>query len=372
MTRLVGTVLLLLAVPSSVSAHTKSTSYSTWQILERGADVTVQVALYDLTSVQGDAVEHVLSHLTATSQGKPCTVEPDSVRSLPAKEGWTRWFWRLQCSAQPDQFTSTLFGALPSHLHLMSIGDATRPAVLTRSDPTLVVDQSGASRSAGLMDFLKSGVKHILSGWDHLAFVVLLLFCAARPKDVFILVSGFTLGHSISLALAALNIVEVDVRAVESIIALSIVAIAIENVWSEFDFAPRWLWLVVLVTTLVVAWVSKTPALRGIALFMGCYLSLLARHPTSIGARGVFAALFGLFHGFGFAGVLVGADRAVSLSGLLSFNVGVEIGQLAVVAVAWPVLSWLSRQSLRRETLVWTCAVGAGVGGWAAVQTLSS
>ncbi len=149
--------------------------------------------------------------------------------------------------------------------------------------------------------YLALGVEHIATGWDHLAFVLGLCLVARAPRRILASVTAFTLGHSATLALAALGVVHAPTRAVEAAIAWSLVVVAREAVVREREGAPR------------------------------------------AGAPWAVAALFGLLHGFGFAGALaeVGLPRGAIVAALLAFNVGVELGQVGFVlaglalALAW-------------------------------------
>lgn len=142
------------------------------------------------------------------------------------------------------------------------------------------------------------GIEHILTGWDHLAFV-LALFLTARGSQLIKLVSGFTIGHSFTLALAVLGLVRIPGPPVEACIALSIAFVARQ--------------------------------------------ALVKDHASSHGMGLVFA--FGLLHGLGFAGALVesGIEKGSLVLGLFSFNLGVEVGQLFFVLVVM-IISVIGRQ----------------------------
>ncbi|WP_291842413.1 HupE/UreJ family protein [Maricaulis sp.] len=143
--------------------------------------------------------------------------------------------------------------------------------------------------------YLRQGYLHILpKGLDHILFVLALFFASTRMKPLIWQITAFTLAHTLTLGLATLGYVRLDPAIVEPIIALSIAFVAIENL--VFRDMTRW-----------------RPAI-------------------------VFA--FGLFHGLGFAGVLAeyGLPQDQILPSLLSFNVGVEAGQLTIVSVCWLVL----------------------------------
>jgi hypothetical protein len=165
---------------------------------------------------------------------------------------------------------------------------------------------------------IELGTVHILSGWDHLLFLLALLFGTRGRREIVLAVSAFTVAHSITLALAALDVVTPDPRWVECAIAASIAYVAYENVLRA---QPVHRWRV--------------------------------------------TAAFGLIHGFGFAGALrdlgLAGDRL--LPTLLGFNVGVEAGQLAVVLVLWPLLTRLRRLTAFETRWLRALSIAIGITG---------
>lgn len=160
-------------------------------------------------------------------------------------------------------------------------------------------DQRGMGEIARAYTVL--GVEHILSGFDHLLFVLALLFLVGFNRQLLFTITAFTLAHSLTLALSALGLLTLRSPPVEATIALSIVLVAAEALHGGRTLARRW------------------PALV--------------------------AFLFGLVHGLGFAGALqeIGLPQKHLAAALLSFNVGVELGQLFVVALAFGFYRALSR-----------------------------
>jgi hydrogenase/urease accessory protein HupE len=142
------------------------------------------------------------------------------------------------------------------------------------------------------------GAVHVLSGLDHLLFLVAVLVAVARFRDLALLVTSFTVAHSLTLALGSLGVVSPPATIVEPLIALSVLFVAVENV------------------------VREAPA---------------RRHLVTFG--------FGLLHGFGFSSALaeMGLPQDHRLLALSAFNVGVELGQLAVVMPLFPAIAWLAR-----------------------------
>jgi hydrogenase/urease accessory protein HupE len=145
-----------------------------------------------------------------------------------------------------------------------------------------------------------TGIEHIWQGWDHLLFLVCLLWIAGSLRRILLTITGFTLAHSATLALSALNIVRLPVPPIEAAIALSVAFLA-----------------------------------REIAI--GRRASLTWQHPITV------ASSFGLLHGLGFAAVLqqIGLPQTRLLTGLVFFNVGVELGQVVFVLTAIGVLAAL-------------------------------
>jgi hydrogenase/urease accessory protein HupE len=163
-------------------------------------------------------------------------------------------------------------------------------------------------------DYLTLGVRHILEGYDHLLFLMCLMLIAGTGRRILITITGFTIAHSITLALSALGVVRVPIPAVEAAIALSIVFLAVEIVRGD----PN---------------------------------SLTYRYPIAVSSS------FGLLHGFGFAAVLgeTGLPQTEIPAALLFFNVGVEIGQILFVAVViaiYQLVRLVGRASFDRDLSV--------------------
>src|SRR5688500_3639953 len=162
------------------------------------------------------------------------------------------------------------------------------------------------------------GAKHMVTGYDHLLFLVGVIFFLYRLKDIFLYVSLFTIGHSVTLLAGAIGGVRADSHIVDAIIGLSIVYKGFEN--------------------------------------LGGFKRLLRRQPNTR----VAVLIFGLFHGFGLATKL--QDFALSPNGLVvnivSFNVGVEIGQILALTYVLIVLSyWRTRPSYLRHAYVTNAAL---------------
>ncbi len=161
-----------------------------------------------------------------------------------------------------------------------------------RETTVTISEAAMASRGAG--SFFPLGIEHILTGYDHLLFLLALILRGGGLWSLLKIITAFTIAHSITLALAALDLVVLPSATVEAIIALSIAYVALENLLPRYAVSRRW----------------------------------------------TVSFIFGLMHGFGFSAVLreIGLPKENLLLSLLNFNLGVEAGQLAVVLLAVPIL----------------------------------
>lgn len=358
------TFLLLLlgsVMPHSASAHSRGTSYSEWVIGSTGVDVSVRVSQLELSRLQlnpsltPDYLERVFSVLSEDIQLWSSTgrCQAGRVSGTAIETGWIVAHWTLRC---PDQkalsIRSNLFLTVaPSHLHFARVefsGSLPIERLLTYSEPFFkLADPQDTSGS--FARYLKLGIEHILSGWDHLSFVLALILLAASLREVALVATGFTLAHSLTLAAAVLGWVHVQAETIEALIGFSIALLAAENLWQRSGH-ERWVpWLFVL-SLLVMMMLGVTrmswPVLMGLALFTISYFALAIRSAQPVRLRITVAFIFGLIHGFGFAGAMTQLDLPAErlATGLLGFNTGVELGQLLVIASVWPLLKWLERQ----------------------------
>jgi hypothetical protein len=177
----------------------------------------------------------------------------------------------------------------------------TQTFVFTPENRTLTLEGGQAPFWSQVGSFIVLGIEHILTGYDHLFFLLALLALGGGIGYLLKVVSAFTLAHSITLTLAVLNVITLPSRLVESLIALSIAYVAAENLWRNHDQTKRSRWLI------------------------------------TFG--------FGLVHGLGFANILrdMALPKATLAASLVSFNVGVEIGQLAFMSLAYLLLTLLRR-----------------------------
>lgn len=181
---------------------------------------------------------------------------------------------------------------------LLGTGDNAPQALLDHTNTTVTISAPAPSLLSVMQRYLETGIEHIFLGYDHIAFLIAVVLWARRLWPVIKLVTAFTLAHSVTLSLAALQVIVIPSTIVEPAIAASIVFVAVENFFSR-NIDGRW--------------------------------------------RVTFA--FGLIHGFGFASALqeFGLPANAVVVALASFNIGVEIGQVAIIAIVVPALIAVDR-----------------------------
>jgi hypothetical protein len=329
-------VLLLALLCAPAWAHKPSDSYLTLRGEADGVSVRWDLALRDLDYVlqldrdgngeltwgevrqrAADIEKLAIGKLVLSSQGQPCTLAGSGPLMLDKHSDGTYAVLSLQARC-PRMETSVqvayamLFDLDPTHRGMVqwTPAGAAQPQPLVFAADSARQDLSLVAPSAfeTLRQYVVEGIWHIWIGFDHILFLLALLLPAvlhrqegawtATPSlqrasiEVLKVVTAFTLAHSITLSLAVLGVVSLPSRLVESVIAASVVLAALNN-------------------------------LRG----------------TIERRRWVMAFVFGLVHGFGFASVLadLGLPQGALALALVGFNVGVELGQLAIVAVFLPV-----------------------------------
>ena len=213
---------------------------------------------------------------------------------------------------------SELLGKSDAIARFIPLDAPTQSFRLTADAPSATILAEPSALSV-LYDYFVIGAEHIIFGWDHLLFVIALVLLVRGPWPVVKAATAFTVAHSITLVATVLGYSGLPGRPVEALIALSIVFLAVE-----------------------VAAVLRDPERK----------TLTRRYPWAV------AFAFGLVHGFGFAGALadIGLPQSQLAAALFAFNIGVEAGQLLVVALTIVVLKALAKVPQQREAQALTAA----------------
>ncbi|MFF7216033.1 HupE/UreJ family protein [Streptomyces sp. NPDC008238] len=289
------------------------------------------------------AVAYARERFTVTSDAKACTATQAGGFTMGTREGVPYATLRLDWNCPQGDDHEVRSGLFPDSegyvkgvktIVTYALDGGSGSAALDAQHPSFSVGQSWYER---FWEFFRLGAEHLLTGIDHILFLLALIAGSRRPREIVLAATSFTLAHSVTFMLAALGLVDVPARIVEPVIALSIAVVAgwyLWRIWRRGDHATE-----------------LESSGQG-------HFSLDRAGWTRLGV--VFC--FGLVHGLGFAGAL-GIDEAWSwtlLWSLLVFNVGIETVQLAIIAVVFPLLIVLRRRSARAG--LWaTGAISAGV-----------
>lgn len=333
-------ILSMLCVSFTAQAHKPSDSYLAIAVAEQQLAVQWDIALRDLDYAlgldintdgaitwgelqqrQAEIYAYVIPRLTIDSDQQRCALDAKEVLVDEHSDGhYVVLKFNALCPSKPDNLSvryQLFFDIDAQHRGLLTLtrGAQNTSAIFSPTQQTLVFSlDKPRSNVTEVQSFVQEGVWHIWIGYDHMLFLLSLLLPAAMIRDgkqwhsgigfkaafweVFNVVGAFTLAHSITLSLAVLGYVSLPSRWVESAIAASVAIAALNNIYPVFS------------------------------------------HRRSLLAFG-----FGLIHGLGIASVLLDMHLPATqrLLSLLGFNVGVEIGQLAIVSVALPLISYFSQ-----------------------------
>ena len=316
---LLGLFAILLTFP--VSAHELRPSVVEMREVERGEytldwKVTLSVGSAGLFA---NRLEPVIP--------ENCAISGETVQRIQSAALMGRT--SVSCQGDPAGGTfglSELLGKSDAIARFIPMDAPTQSFRLTSDEPAAIILAEPSPLSV-LGDYFVIGAEHILFGWDHLLFVIALVLLVRNPWPVVKAATAFTIAHSITLVATVLGYSGLPGRPVETLIALSIVFLAVE-----------------------VALILRDPERQ----------TLTRRFPWAV------AFAFGLIHGFGFAGALadIGLPQTQLAAALFAFNVGVEAGQLLVVALTIVILTALRRMPERlRSRALTTATYGIGTVG---------
>ncbi len=344
--------LFLFAYTQISFAHDPGLSSAEVILNEKGVDISLTFALQDtesfapmdsdgdaeVTDVEREAAKPEVAALLAKELD--VTLNNQNVKPVEAgtvffdKQNNAHILFHYEPVATSLKMQLLFLNKLPDgHKQVVTIKDATgkslREKMLTQQDNSLELNLSAGEKSSMFKEFFELGVEHILTGYDHLLFLFALLIVTHRFWSAFGIITFFTIAHSITLAIAGMNLLTIPSTIVEPLIAASIVYVGLENL------------------------IRKEPKGRKYLTFS-----------------------FGLIHGFGFAAVLQEMNITSIESGILvplfSFNLGVETGQLIVTSIALPIIWWLHTKPMIEKYFVPVCSTVVCLAGsyWLIERTL--
>jgi hypothetical protein len=378
-----GLVVLCALAAGPVFAHTKSETHTVWQIVGKTVHLAFTMPIVEANRLAVNGVlppsntrisEYLTAHLAVDSKTGRCPATGPA-RAVAATDQFRRFEMSFQCPTADELrlYSSAFFELVPSHVTFAQIETDKGEFVeqlFTRDHQEVAASAAagGELASASFFKYVQLGIMHIFTGVDHMSFLLGLVLISRRVRDLAFVITGFTLGHSVTLALAVTGIIRPHAEFIDALVALTIAVIGAENI-AVATHRPGVvaLGLGSLLISMALArmgGVGLLPAtlLFGAALFCCCYLMISGQLRDSGRLRVVVTVMFGLIHGFGFASDLLEmrlpAQRLAEL--LLGFNLGVEIGQLTLVFVALAIVKMLMKVhlSLPRPIVVDTLSAG--------------
>ena len=351
-------LIVAMSLPSPAFAHTRSETHSAWQI--SGATVHMQFTVPDLEAKRitpdgamptvDELGRYIAAHVGAFSGDEPCKTV-DGPRPIASVSDFRRYEFTFQCPTADNirVQSSAWFELVESHTNFAQIqndkGVFVEQLITVDRQSLPVTDNLGGSplQNAGFLEFVRMGVMHIFTGIDHMSFMLGLVLLSRRIRDLLFVVTGFTIGHSLTLALAVTGVLRPEAQYIDALVALTIAVIGAENIGdTTHNPLPIALGLGGILFAMAVAKYLGAPItlptalLIGGGIFVANYLMLSGRMRDAGRVTLVMTVVFGLIHGFGFASDLLQmrlpTGRLAQL--LVGFNLGVEIGQVTVVLTA--------------------------------------
>lgn len=365
-------VVFLISIPHESLAHTKSVSYSTLSIENELIIINFSVSSREITKLDEYQIHYpnlnktLSSHLKNEIFFKGIKVEP-SIQIQNTKAGITGLSLRYKINQSIPIHLSmnAFFREIPGHIHYTKINYPSgekRVMVLNRNNHELVFfEENSIKIEQGLImsfiQYLELGFIHILEGLDHLVFLLALLLLCKSLRSLIFAATGFTIGHSVTLALAASNIIIPQINIIESLIGWTIILASIESLKIPInEFRKIQTGIAFIIIILMLTSINNSAGLNGgfvlgLGILTLTILRLSENKSESEKFRPILAIIFGTIHGFGFANILneISLDQTNFLVSLLGFNFGVEIGQILVLILMWLTIRFINRSTINQK-----------------------
>jgi hypothetical protein len=362
-------LLAALCGTSAAGAHTRSQSHSVWEIKGPDVDLVMTIPAVEAARLSADQAAPSDDRLKAylservypLAGGQRCPLVPP-VQTLSAAAGFRKYDFTFRCATPNDLqvHSAAFFDLVPSHTNFAQVQNALTEEfteqLITAEHQTVDVTGGEGSRlkRARFTEFIRMGMMHIFTGVDHMSFLLGLVLISRRLRDLVFVVTGFTIGHSLTLALAVTGVLRPHAEYIDALVALTIALIGAENIVVQ-THKPTLAALAVggslaFMAVLGLLGFGGLPSLLllGAGLFTANYLMISGRLRDAGRLRILITLVFGLIHGFGFAADLLELqlppERLAEL--LVGFNLGVEMGQLILVVGVTVLVAILAKYKL--------------------------
>ena len=367
-------ILLLLFIGLPADAHNRSQSFSQWTIDNNQLQMLFTVKAREATrlldnrpsSLETVLAEHLSATLSVTQGDTQCALSTGTgtgIVPLSAKPGYLRLGASFNCPGSlaekpPIIQIGSFFPVASTHVHYARIaaaGESAQEYLFTESrqqhEVALTQGHWSDSLERAFTQYTALGLEHIFTGIDHVAFLLAMILLLQPMRSLVLMVSGFTIGHSITLCLTVLGWINLDIMVVEALIGFTIALVAAENIaastgsYRQITLGAAALIGIMILLSLNQATAPALPilSLLGLLIFTLSYLPGIRSQAGSIATRPALSLAFGLIHGFGFAAILqeIGLPNDQLWPALLGFNIGVELGQLMILAAVYIVFKTL-------------------------------
>jgi len=339
-------------------AHTRSVSYSSWLMTNDEIVMTFSAPAREVTKLKeyktlypdlsASLNKHLLDSIILNPEGSLV-----KSKSLITEQGTIaiEQTYKIKAYSLLAIEINAFYEVSSNHTHYAThktTDGKNRSIILNQNNRSFEVipnshNLKDESFQAVLLGYINLGFTHILSGFDHLVFLLVLLLLCRSLKELIFTATGFTIGHSLTLFLAASNLLIPNIKIIESLIGLTIVIAAIEAIRLPIIELKRvrmlsiWLFVSIFLISFFTSYINNSLLIIGMGVLTISYLRLIEDENASSKYRPLLATIFGIIHGFGFANILneIGIIKANFLLALFGFNIGVELGQILVLSVLW-------------------------------------
>lgn len=357
----------------SANSHQISQSFSNWTIKEKNVTAVFSVAPRYITllpvidgyfdNLEEQLSNHLKKNIKIFSNQKACDIS-SKILTRQNENNSIKAMLNFQCSENGKILSienNSFFDVSAGHIHFARIKinssdweETIFTSTRKKNEFSLLSGKNQQGTLGVFFDYIKLGFEHILLGFDHLAFLMTLLLISLKLKKVFLTVTGFTIGHSITLALAALGLIQPSTVAIEALIGFTILLVASQALLLEEKKSLVFLksslgFLIILsLTSIIFGGIISLLTWIGLLIFTISYAYLVETKKDAEFYNPFLTLVFGLVHGFGFASVLLelGLPKGRTVSALFGFNLGVELGQILVVTLAISTLYVLGKTKL--------------------------
>ena len=357
----------------SANSHQISQSFSNWTIKEKNVTAVFSVAPRYITllpvidgyfdNLEEQLSNHLKKNIKIFSNQKACDIS-SKILTRQNENNSIKAMLNFQCSENGKILSienNSFFDVSAGHIHFARIKinssdweETIFTSTRKKNEFSLLSGKNQQGTLGVFFDYIKLGFEHILLGFDHLAFLMTLLLISLKLKKVFLTVTGFTIGHSITLALAALGLIQPSTVAIEALIGFTILLVASQALLLEEKKSLVFLksslgFLIILsLTSIIFGGIISLLTWIGLLIFLISYALLVETKKDAEFYNPFLTLVFGLVHGFGFASVLLelGLPKGRTVSALFGFNLGVELGQIFVVTLAISTLYVLGKTKL--------------------------